>query len=497
MITLDLDTSWAAGLTPVRATLREAISECYELTLDVLSDAVLPLTDALQHSATVTISEGEQRRPIPGIVTEMALMGSLPADRYWYRLVLVPRLRLLEFTRRSRVFCTEQPAAVGDLLQQVIAGAQGVSIASADVTVNLQTTTYPRTDMAIQYAETDLAFLQRRAEYAGVFYFFQTSGGTDKVSFGDANVCFPFVGGSTEAGTLSYRPRVGVADRGPAVRSVEAAARLITQQAQLNTRDWESPNLLLLVQSDPQPNGVGLHEWEEEDGYSDAAWGKDLARVRVEALAVDGSVLRGRSDCMALQAGYVFTLRDHDIASLNTRYVVTSVSHHVWESAAGIEFLPEQAPQGIGYGNSFTAIPLSVPYRPQRRTPLPRIDGILRAVVDGVDQARSDVDELGSYRIILPFDRTTRPPGKSSNRIRLITPYGGAAEGFHFPLRPGTQVMVAFVKGNPDWPVIVGPLYDAGQKSVVTRGNRYANVITTTSGITMKFYDGAPPASST
>ncbi|HEY1589097.1 MAG TPA: contractile injection system protein, VgrG/Pvc8 family, partial [Rhodanobacter sp.] len=283
MISLELNASWASGLVPIRVAAREAISDCYELTLDVLSgDASLPLTDALRRPATVTVSQGEQRRQVPGIITEMALLGTLPGERYWYRLVLVPRLRLLELTRRSRVFCTEQPVPVGDLLQQVIATADGVSIASSDVAMNLQTTTYPQLDLAVQYTETDLAFLSRRAEYAGIFYFFQTSNGTDQVTFGDANVCFPFVGGSAETSGLSYRPSVGVADTGPAIRSVEMLAHLTPQKAQLNTRDWENPSRLLLVQSDPQAGGLGLHEWEEEDGYTDAAWGHTLAGVRSE-----------------------------------------------------------------------------------------------------------------------------------------------------------------------------------------------------------------------
>jgi len=497
MIKLDLQTSWAGSLVPIRVYAREAISDCYELTLDVLSsEASLPLADALQHPATVTIALGEQQRCVPGVVTEMALMGSLPGEQFWYRLILVPRLRLLELTRRSRVFCTEKPSTVGQLLQQAIASAEGITIPSTDVRLNLQTSSYPMLDMAVQYAETDLAFLSRRAENAGISYYFETGDGTDRLVFCDANVCFPMLGGDTDSSSLPYRPSVGVADPGPAVRSVELLARLTPQTAQLNTRDWTSPDRLLLVRSDPQPNGLGLQEWEEEDGYTDAGWGATLARVRAESLAAGRSVLRGRTDCLALQAGYVFTLKGHDAEHMNGRYLVTSVTHDAWESVAGVEFLPHRTPQGAGYGNSFTAIPLSVPFRPPLRTPWPRIDGVLRAVVDGVGQARAEVDELGCYRIILPFDRTTRPPGKSSNQIRLITPYGGSGAGFHFPLRPGTQVMVAFVKGNPDWPVIVGPLYDAAQASVVTHENRYANVITTASGITMKFYDGPPPPGS-
>ena len=497
MISLDLKTSWANSLTLVRASMTEAISECYELVVDALtSDASLTMTDALGQPAAVTITHGDQHRRVPGVVTEMALMGILPGDQYWFRLVLVPRLQLLRLTKRSRVFCTEQSQTGPELLQQVIRSADGVTIPASDTDFNMRTTTYPPIDMAVQYSETDLNFLARWAEHLGIFWWFDVAHEIERMVFGDANACFPYLHGSADDSVLSYRPSIGVADTGPAIRSMQAAVRLTPRVAQLNTRDWTDPGRVLLVTSEPRPTGLGHSEWDEEDAYTDAGWGRTLATIRAEEQAASTNEVGGQSDCLALRAGAVFAMRGHDAASLNIRFVVTSVSHKVWESAAGVEFLPEKTPTAAGYGNRFTAIPLSVPFRPRRKTAMPRISGILRAVVDGVSSARSEIDELGCYRIILPFDRTERPPGKSSNRIRLVTPYGGSAEGFHFPLRPGTQVMVAFVKGNPDWPVIVGPLYDASQKSVVTRDNRYGNVIRTASGITMKFYDGPPPSSS-
>jgi type VI secretion system secreted protein VgrG len=120
---------------------------------------------------------------------------------------------------------------------------------------------------------------------------------------------------------------------------------------------------------------------------------------------------------------------------------------------------------------------------------------VIRATIDGVDDARSNVDDLGCYRIIFPFDTVQRPPGRSSCPVRLVTPYGGPTEGFHFPLRTKTQVMIAFHNGDPDRPVILGPLYDAVQKSVVTHGNRSVNMISTVSGITIKMNDGLPSGS--
>ncbi len=114
----------------------------------------------------------------------------------------------------------------------------------------------------------------------------------------------------------------------------------------------------------------------------------------------------------------------------------------------------------------------------------------MRAVVDGVDAMRSNIDEVGCYRFKLPFDTKVRTPGRSSSLVRLITSYGGPNEGFDFPLRAKSEVMIAFENGDPDRPVIVGPLYDARQKSMVTGTNRTANIISTASGIRITMNDG-------
>lgn len=496
MIALDLSTEWGSQLVPARVAMTEAISTCYALTLDVLADtASLDPGQALNRRATVTLTVAETQRKVCGVVREMQFMGTLPRGLYWYRLLLVPRLALLDLTWRSRVFCTEQPARIADVILNVLATAEGVQLSAADYGTNLHSNAYPQRDMVVQYQESDLAFLSRLAEDSGIFYIFQNGEDGERIVFGDSNLAFPLLSGGTSGSTLSYRPSVGIADSGPALRSVTLRSRLTSASATLNERYYASPLTVLRVDSAVQPGGIGSRTWQEQDGYQESGWGKALADIRAQEAAADRTVLSGETDCVSLSAGCVFTVNDHDSSQINGKYLATSVEHTVWESAEGVEYLPGPGPRGSGYRNSFMAIPLNVPYRPARRTPWPRIEGVIRATIDGVDDARSNVDDLGCYRIIFPFDTVQRPPGRSSCPVRLVTPYGGPAEGFHFPLRARTQVMVAFHNGDPDRPVILGPLYDAVQKSVVTHGNRSVNMISTVSGITIKMNDGLPSGS--
>lgn len=500
MLKLAIQAEGLSDVTAVRMTVEEAISHCYRITVDVIGHSPsLAFDGVLRQPAAVTMEVDGRSRVFGGVVTGATFGGTLPADRYWYRLVIEPRLRLLALTRRSRVFCTDPPATVGEVLRQVIASADGVAIPTSGLVLSLREPAYPVLDLAVQYDETDLAFFCRRAEAAGIFFRFETDpDGAERIVMGDSNLCFPFLGGSEAASRLAWRPRISVSDEGEAVRSLETAACLVPEVSVVNARDWTDPMRLLLARDEPVAGPLGRLETEDE-AFSDLAWGQALARIRREEAAQPASLMLGTSDCLGMRAGDVFTLEGHDRRQLNTRHVVVSVRHHLCDTAAGAEFLPHVTPTDRGYGNSFTAQPLSVPFRPSRTTPVPRIAGVLPARIDGAGSARSDVDVLGAYRLVLGFDRQERPPGKSSSRVRLLTPYGGASEGLHFPLRPGTQVMVAFVGGDPDRPVIVGAMYDAQQRSVVTSRNRHANVIRTVSGITMKFDDGpaAPPLAGT
>lgn len=494
LIALDITTDWADRVVPVRLTLSEAVSECYAATLDLLSDtADLDLSQALRLAATITLTLGDDARRVSGIVLGMSLEGILPQGQAWYRLVLAPRLRLLDLTLRSRVFCTERASRIGDVIQAVLATAEGAELTPGDYEASLSQPGYPLRDMVVQYEESDLAFLSRLAEDAGIFYVFGEGASGERALFGDSNVAFPRLAGGPGGGILAYRPGIGLADPGPAVRSASLRSRLRPSAVTLDERDYASPQTVLQVQSRPQAGGIGSSTWQEANGYVDSGWGRALAEIRAQELAVDRCELAGDSDCIMLSAGSAFTLQGHEAPAMDGPYIAIAVEHTAWEAASGIEHLPGPPRSGRGYQNRFVAIPADCPYRPRRKTPKPSIAGLLRAVIDGTDSGRSELDALGCYRIILPFDTVTRAPGQSSCPVRLASPYGGPAEGLHFPLRPGTQVMVAFHHGDPDRPVIIGPVYDADQKSVVTDTNRYRNVIRTVSGITVTMNDGPPP----
>ena len=142
------------------------------------------------------------------------------------------------------------------------------------------------------------------------------------------------------------------------------------------------------------------------------------------------------------------------------------------------------------YLSRFEAIPFEVQFRPERVTPWPRIHGILHAHIDADTSGDyAQIDELGRYRVRLPFDSSGRQGSSASRWIRLAQPYAGAGYGSHFPLHKGTEVLLAHIDGDPDRPIIVGSVPNPHTISPATSANATQSVVNTASGIRIEMED--------
>src|SRR5262249_1940767 len=159
---------------------------------------------------------------------------------------------------------------------------------------------------------------------------------------------------------------------------------------------------------------------------------------------------------------YTFELEDHPRAALNAKYLATAIEHWANAPADVQDLLPWRPAWDDPYRVEVTAIPATVQFRAPQTTAWPRIHGTGNAVVDG--PAKSDyaqIDSQGRYAVKFHFDESDLSGGKASTWIRMLQPHGGDIEGFHFPLRAGTEVMCAFAGGDPDRPFIVGVVPNA------------------------------------
>ncbi|HSN98231.1 MAG TPA: type VI secretion system tip protein VgrG, partial [Candidatus Nanopelagicales bacterium] len=230
-----------------------------------------------------------------------------------------------------------------------------------------------------------------------------------------------------------------------------------------------------------------------------------IATIRAERIQCERRTYTARTDCSRFRVGHRFELENHHDASHDGQYLITGVEHRVGYpvrsvgalAAAGTNMAPLVHSEAEDLGDApqrylarFEAIPYGVPFRPERRTPWPRIHGIMHGHVDA-DTAGdyAQIDGHGRYKVKLPFDSSGRKGTKASRWMRLAQPYAGAGYGSHFPLHKGTEVLIAHIDGDPDRPIIVGAVPNPQTASPSTAANATQSVVQTASGIRMEMED--------
>lgn len=483
---------------------REEISRPYRFDIDLTADDPdLDLENLLYAPATLTIEKGDAVRKVQGIVAECRLLDELPHRQYHYQVVLRPRLWLLSLNLQNQIY---MGLSVPEIVQQEIEGhtAKGstkpafAGLAGDDYEM-LLTRKYPgkatdngeKTAMvvspareyAVQYNESDLAFISRLMEHEGLFYFFRHEEEREKLIISDNNVHFPAIQGD---GAVAYRPASAQARSGDeAVLSFAGATRRIPRKVILKDYNYRKPGIELKVEADVDTQAHGL-VYCYGDHFKTNEEGKVLAAIRAEELICAKRRFSGTSDVIRLLPGHRFKLEEHFRKNFRTEYLLTRLQHTGRQPLEGME-------EKAFYGNDFGCIPAEVAYRPPRRTPKPRIHGLMTARVDGaLDDERAQIDGEGRYKLTMPFDLSDPDAGKASRYVRKAQPYGGCDMGMHFPLLKGTEVVCSFVNGDPDRPIIAGAVPNPEEQSVVTSQNPTRNVIKTASGVLFEINDGRP-----
>ncbi len=434
-------------------TLRgeEGISRLFRFDLDLLSDQQsVDIASIIGKAATVGIRLGDgNSRYLNGIISRIVLMGA--EGRFTvYRAELVPWTWLLTRTSDCRVF---QNMTIPAIVESVFK-----SLGFQDYANRLQQV-YPQREFTVQYRETDFNFVSRLLEQVGIFYFFEHENGKHTFVMADA---------STE-----HRPNPGLAQarfRAVAPNDYEAdvisgwsvAHELRPAKYSLAAFNFETPNtdLNVTVDSVHVPEGAAKYEIYDYPGdYQKRDDGDTLVGLRIEEQETQLVTVRGAGTCRALVSGCRFDLTDHPHKDVNQTYVVTAVSHAVSEPS----YLPkDNAPDGR-YRNTFTAIPFSVPFRPPRVTPRPVIHGVQTAIVVGKSGEEIWTDKYGRVKVQFHWDRQGNYDENSSCWIRVSQNWAGKRWGAMFLPRMGQEVIVEFLEGDPDFPIITGRVYNGDQ----------------------------------
>jgi type VI secretion system secreted protein VgrG len=318
-------------------------------------------------------------------------------------------------------------------------------------------------------------------EREGVYYFFEQTEEFEKLIVTDNASRHEDIGPGTS--TIAFRPRSGLT--ATTVTEEEVVRELTCQQIPLPQKvilrdyNYRRPGLELRGEADVDPQGRG-HFYSYGEHFKTPEEGNALARIRAAELLCRERVFRGRSTVRIFNPGYIYELEGH--YRYDQRFLITELEHEGSQAGALLGVEPESAgdePE-IVYLNRFVCIPADVQFRPERTTPKTRFYGTMNARVDAAgDGQYAEIDDEGRYKVRLCFDQSDRGDGKASRWVRMAQPYAGGDYGMHFPLHKNTEVLLTFVDGDPDRPIICGSVPNPETASPVNSDNQTLCMIKT------------------
>lgn len=440
-----------------RFVIHEGFNEPYAVDLDVRSmDFSGNLSCLLGARAHASIERGDLRRTLHGILDRVE-SGPLIPGLVTARLRLSPALVALEHRRNSRVFTDMSVVEVlRDVLEPTLA-AFGRKLDTGWLGES-----YPQRAYITQYQESDFDFVSRLMEDDGIAYRFTQDGDAETLVLLDDDAGYTKL--ATANGPEGMLPMVtadGGSDQREDLRSFTRNVKLTANRARAASYDWRSPSDEPSIGGDG--DGLGLNadgpELEHYDfepapagaGAEAIARKLDLKRRRLNQ---EAQKFVARTTATGITVGSTFELVDHPDNDLNGEYLVTAVRHRMSMDDAAFVSAPMAATPGSEacvYDNECDCVPLEVGFVPPKTKKRPFVPGIISATVS---DAYADPD--GMLAVTFHWDRKK----KSTCRLQVVQPWAGDHWGTQFFPRAGMQVMVSFVNGDPDHPVILGATYN-------------------------------------
>ncbi|WP_437986089.1 type VI secretion system Vgr family protein [Sorangium sp. So ce117] len=446
-------------------TGREVISQPFEFQLHIVCKSPEGLDEEAllaEPAALVFLRDDREERRLFGVISVVRDALHTETLHMAYTLTFVPRAFRLTLTETSEIF---MDLSVPEILKKKLERA---GLHEGDDFELRLVSTYPPREYVVQYKETDLQFVSRLAEHLGISFFFEHRDGRDVVVFSDTNSGFQPVAGDGRAHFYPRGDRIGV-------HRLEGTTRTVPSRYVVKDYNYRTPHVPLMAAATvSEASGGDIVEYGAHFKTPDE--GERIAVLRAEELRAGRRVFEGASDVQALGAGAKVTLEGHPRGDIEL--LLVEVRHRLQQATLNAGTGEERA-----YENEFKAIPFSTTYRPPRVTPKPKVHGVITGVIDAAEKCQyAEVDESGRYRVRFLFDTSSAEDGKASRLIRMAQPHTGAGYGFHFPLRSGVEVILTFIDGDPDRPIIAGAVPNPRTPSTVDAKNGRRNVIRTGGG---------------
>ena len=429
---------------------REAISQPFAFELELISERPdLDLESLLHQPAFLEFTA--DGGGIHGLIYRIA-QGDSGHRITRYHVTLRPQLAYLAHRINQRIF---QHLTVEKIISQVL---EEHGIQSNAYKFEFGQTVYPEREYCVQYDESDLHFIQRLCEEEGIHYHFQHSEQGHVLVFGDDQTVFP------KLAPTAYQQDTGLVADEPVVKRF--ALRLETRTSRVTRRDYdfEKPKLLMeaAFTSEFSPD---LEDYDYPGRFVERERGKHLAKRNLERHRSDYELAQGESDQPLLVSGHFLNLSDHPRSDWNQLWLLTEIHHEGKQPQVLEESVTSdtQASDGFqqGYRNRFTATPWDVLHRPALKHAKPKVLGSQTAVVTGPAGEEIHCDQYGRVKVQFHWDREGQANDTTSCWLRVSSSWAGDRYGAIAIPRIGMEVLVTFLEGDPDQPLVTGCLYHA------------------------------------
>ncbi|MCP5208598.1 MAG: type VI secretion system tip protein VgrG [Hahellaceae bacterium] len=426
----------------------EAISRPFHYSIEVISEQdVIDEKKIIGKPVTCSINLGaEGKRYFNGIVTRLAI-GQLVEKKYrTFSLEVVPWFALMRYRSDCRIF---QEMSVVDIIQSVFS-----ELGFNDFQLKLQKSYQPR-EYCVQYRETDFDYVSRLMEEEGIFYYFKHEDGKHTMILCDYAKGYDKV--PIDALDVSDGTHVDFN-----INSWQRSYRFCSGKVSHTDYSFEAPSTSLMTEqstilSIPNTSKFDVYDYPGE--YVEKGLGDGYARNRMEAIEAGHEFVEAGSNYALNTAGFVFkTGRNSYLADAKKGFVVTRIRHSATEGnyrAGGAG--------NYSYSNSFSCVPETVVMRPQHITPKPFIRGTQTAVVVGPAGEEIYTDKYGRIKVQFFWDRLGSKDENSSCWIRVAQIWSGKKWGAQYIPRIGQEVLISFLEGDPDRPLIIGSVYNSDQ----------------------------------
>ncbi|RQW85784.1 MAG: type VI secretion system tip protein VgrG [Geobacter sp.] len=438
-------------------TTAENVSHVPGANLVLVSEQVISCDAVVRQECLLTIinpeGAGAPDRYFHGILRKFRHAG-MNGRFHLYEAQLVPSLWLLSIKQNCRIFQDMQ-------LQDII----GKILQESGITPDLFKFRLGHEDIFnkfnVQYNETDLHFISRLLEKEGIFYFFEHYKDKHVLVFCDTDAFYQDIQGDISiplnAGGMVSADKISIS-------SFDFSDRLRPGVHTHTNYNFKTPSVDLETEFKGEYNNPDepFEVYSYPGSYGKTERGDRLTKIRLETIAALKEKGRGASNCTRLTSGATFLLTSHNNPKFNQEYFLFGVAQEGKQPAA----LKELAPKDVtpGYSNIFMVIPSSVTYRPEQRHAKPIVPGLLSAIVTGPKGEEIWPDEYGRVNVQFHFDREGKMDEKSSCWIRTIQFWNGTTWGSQFIPRVGDEVLVSFINGDMDYPIITGSVVNEAKQ---------------------------------